>query len=134
MTLRAKLSAEHAELDRLADRMLTIVTQTAPPPDFATIRWRLNHVLGVHLAQEDRHLYPALERSSDRLTRALARRFAEEMGGLATIHQRYCVRWPREAIEADWSGFCRDTRAIMQLLRRRIRREELELYIRLEAA
>lgn len=134
MTLRAKLSAEHAELDRLADRMLAIVAQAAPTADFATVRWRLNHVLSVHLAQEDRHLYPALQRSRDAATRALASRFAKEMGSLADSHRVYCTRWPREEIEADWAGYARETRTIMQLLRKRIRREELELYGRLEAA
>ena len=134
MTLRETLSAEHDELDRLAERMLTIVTGDAPTDDLSSTRWRLNHVLAIHLAKEDGFLYPDLARSHSASVRSLAQRFATEMGGMSATYRAYCARWTLQALNADWSGFCNDTRKVMMLLRRRIQREELELYRRIDAA
>jgi len=132
MTLRDTLSAEHAELDQLAETLLTMVSEPRPPAAFSATRWRLNHVLTVHLAKEDQHLYPTLQQSDNAGTRALADRFAHEMGGLAAAHQAYCATWPIEAVEADWTGFRRETRLVMTLLRQRIQREETQLSTRLD--
>lgn len=134
MTLRTKLAADHVELDHLAERLQAIVAGPAPTADFAAVRWRLNHRLTVHLAQEDNYLYPMLARSSDPVTRALADRSAKDMGSLFEQHRAYSARWSGKAIETDWPGFARETRAIMALLRKRIHHEELELYHRLDAA
>ena len=129
MTLKAGLSAEHAELDTLARRMVQAVSSPdGPPDDFASIRWRLNHVLSVHLAKEDKHLYPALAKAASPVVQSTAKRFADEMGGLAAAHTAYVGKWPVTAIAADWHGFARDTRTVMGLLRQRITREDRELY------
>ena len=132
MNLRTTLANEHAELTTLADRLAAIIAAPAPDADFSSVRWRLNTVLSVHLAKEDRLLYPLLRRSADSTTRALAERFDAEMGGLANLHRDYCARWPIAAVEADWPGFCHDTRTLIALLRRRMAREDSQLYPRID--
>lgn len=88
----------------------------------------------LHLAQEDQLLYPRMKRSSNPQVRELATRFENEMGTLADTYRSYATRWPGVAIEKDWTGFRTETQAVVAALRRRIRREESELYPRLHAA
>ena len=134
MKLHATLSTEHTELTGLADRLLRMVTADQPDPNLSQLRWRMNHVLAVHLAKEDKHLYPILRQSSDATTRAMATKFALEMGGLCDAYTAYRDRWTHDAVVADWRGFGDDTRTVIDLLRRRIHREETQLYRRLDAA
>ena len=129
MVNREILSKEHAELDGLAVQLLALVAkQPAETTALSTLRWRLNHVLMVHLAKEDNLLYPQLKSSTIPATRMLATRFADEMGGLAATYLAYSTRWTVVAVEADWAGFAADTRTVMRALRQRILREERELY------
>ena len=129
MVNRDTLSKEHAELDSLAQRLLLAVDAKGPETGLSALRWRLNHVLMVHLAKEDKLLYPQLMASS--ITQALAKRFADEMGGLAQAYLAYNAAWPIERVEAEWSLFGEATRGVMKALRQRILREERDLYPRI---
>ncbi len=129
MIERTELSAEHAELDVLAERLIRQVTQPGgPDSELASIRWRLNHVLMVHLAKEDRHLYPQLQRCGEPRVQALATRFANEMGNLAEQYLAYTNEWTAQKIAADQRGFSTATLSVMRALRQRILREERDLY------
>ena len=129
MLNREQLSKEHAELDALAVRLLEAVEAASPPTGLSALRWRLNHVLMVHLAKEDKLLYPSLMAMPT--TKALAQRFSDEMGGLAEAYLAYNSAWPIERVEAEWAGFGVATRGVMKALRQRILREERDLYPRI---
>lgn len=129
MLKREDLSREHDELNMLATEILNHVDAAAP--DFqalSNLRWRMSRVLLIHLAKEDRLLYPELRRSMQPGVSGLATRFADEMGGLALAFTDYVTNWPVQRAMADWRGFRRSTRAILTDLSDRIRREEQELY------
>lgn len=129
MLKRETLSEEHRELASLADAIVDLVA--APAPDFQTLgalRWRMSRVLLVHLAKEDKLLYPQLRHSDRPGAARLATRFAEEMGDLAQSFTEYVEDWPVQRAQTDWTGFATATRAILDRLRERIRREETELY------
>lgn len=129
------LSVEHAEIDEIAAALLDIAVRSkGPVAGIAAQRWRLNHLLAVHLAKEDKHLYPTLKMSSDAEIAAIARRFEAEMGGLAAAYAAYAQRWDASAVADDWAGFCADTREVLTALRLRIRREERDLYPKLAKA
>jgi hemerythrin-like domain-containing protein len=130
-----QLSIEHAEIDAIAAELIAVVTRYKAPVDgMAAQRWRLNHLLSVHLAKEDKHLYPMLKRAADREIAALATEMEAEMGNLAAQFLAYSRRWDAKAMTEDWSGFCTDTLRVMQALRQRIRREERDLYPRVVRA
>ena len=129
MLSRVKLSAEHAELDALAVKLLTEVDAEAPSDTLSGLRWRLTHVLMVHLAKEDKVLYPRLLAQPQ--TYAVAKRFADEMGDLSETYLHYTATWTIERVEGDWAGFGEATRRVMTALRRRILREERDLYPRI---
>lgn len=126
---RVRLSQEHAELDALAVKLLAEVDADVPSTALSALRWRLTHVLMVHLAKEDKVLYPRLLARPE--TQALAKRFVEELGDLAETYQAYTATWPIERVESDWPRFGEATRKVMAALQRRILREERDLYPRI---
>ena len=106
----------------------------APPqlPLFI-LRRKLASTLIGHLKTEDWVLYPSLVASADAQIASTARTFSEQMGGLAAAFIGYSDKWNANAIAADWPGYCRESRAILDALTHRIARENRELYPLLEA-
>lgn len=132
MMTRELLSKEHREIDALARELLGVVARTQRPEQgLASLRWRLNHILMVHLVKEDQLLYPALRKSNNPDIAAIAIKFSAEMGGIAKQFIEYMQVWNEASIKADWPGFCSDTRSLLTALRERVRREERDLYPRL---
>lgn len=126
---RESLSIEHQELAGLAGALLACVAQAVPAPEqVARLRWLMSRKLSAHLAKEDRLLYPRIQAGPDRAAAALATRFAHEMGGLAAAFRDYIAGWSPDRIRADWDAFGTETRSVVETLRRRIDREERELY------
>ena len=50
------------------------------------------------------------------------------MGGLANGNVDYAEKWNSHSIEQDWSGYCAETRCIIEALTTRITREDRQLY------
>lgn len=129
MISRACLSAEHAVLDELAAKLLSLTaTGTGPTPELSALRWQMSRVLIMHLAKEDQHLYPQLRTKGGTRAAAVATRFADEMGGLSAAYLDYANSWTPDRMMRDWRGFAADTRNIVLALRQRIMREERDLY------
>ncbi len=129
MMTRQTLSAEHAVLDNLAERLIAAVAGPIPPTaTLSAIRWRLNRVLMLHLAKEDQYLYPQIAASTDKRAAAMASKFAADMGGLAAQYLAYVSKWTPDGIAHEWDAFAVDTRKVMGALRQRILREERDLY------
>jgi|UPI00068B73DA hypothetical protein len=125
---RAVLTDEHRELDALAKRILAEVGGDGPSVELSSLRWRLNRVLTKHLAMEDQLLYPILR--ANPATASLAEQVLAEVGGTASTYAAYHAAWPIERIQQDWEAFRAATRDVMTLLRRRILREERDLFPR----
>ena len=58
--------------------------------------------------------------------------FKDEMGGLAPAFLAYSEKWNANSISADWSGYCADTRAVLDALENRLEREDRDLFPLLE--
>lgn len=89
--------------------------------------------LRIHLANEDRMLYPNAAKSQDAGVRALAERFQREMGPLATTFKTYSDRWltPRD-IASNATEFVAQSRTVMHALKERVRKENTEFYAALD--
>ena len=121
---------------RQHQELLTMVGEIAgrvkaEPGDARGLRNLLSALAGkltVHLAMEDKALYPRLAEAKVESSRGIARAFQQEMGGLAQAFADYNQKWQTAAIAADQGGFARETRAVFGAIGRRIGRENLELY------
>lgn len=88
----------------------------------------LSGKLTLHLAMEDKALYPRLAEAQGEEARALAKAFQSEMGGLAQAFAAYNQKWQATAIGADPAGFAKETQDVFAALGKRIGRENKELY------
>jgi len=128
------LRNEHAELVKIVKELEGLIAGESPPAAVRLfdVRRRLSSVLSAHLKAEDWVLYPPLLSSEDRLAADTARRFVDEMGGLAQAFTVYVERWDALSIESDWPRYRKESRGIIDALANRIVRENQELYPLLE--
>lgn len=95
----------------------------------ANLLSKINGVLSVHLAAEDKSLYPRLMAANDQAIALLAKQFSDEMGGLAGVYDDFQRRWSSSTkIYDDFSAFRGEAESVLQALGERIAREERELY------
>jgi hypothetical protein len=99
---------------------------------------RMSATIKLHLAVEDRVVYPAFAKSGRTELAALGRFYQEEMGDLAKAYTEFAQRWNlANRVAADPEGFRAEANAVFKGLFLRTRREESELYpayARLQAA
>lgn len=129
-----KLREDHANLARLFRRLGEVIELPAAPPqvELFELRRELVSTLLAHLKLEDWALYPRLIESGEPDIAAAGEAFKDEMGGLAPAFLAYSDKWNAGTIDADWPGYCADTRAILDALMNRLTRENRELLPLLE--
>lgn len=129
-----KLREDHAKLARLFRSLAQVIERPTAPPqvELFDLRREILSTLVSHLKLEDWALYPRLIESKDEQAATAGKAFKDEMGGLAPAFLAYSDRWGAHTIDADWAGYCRDTRAILDALMNRLTRENRELLPLLE--
>jgi hemerythrin-like domain-containing protein len=89
----------------------------------------MSSVIKLHLAAEDRVLYPALVSAADPLVAETGKRFQTEMGDLAQAYTAFVSRWNMASkISHDPEGFRSDANNVFKALHQRVQRENRELY------
>ncbi|NVE95095.1 hemerythrin domain-containing protein [Altererythrobacter lutimaris] len=123
---------QHAALEKLATELSEAMSRIDADPDAercAHIIAKMTGILILHLAAEDRSLYPRMIASSDPAVSKTASEFAEEMGNLAPAYSEFEAKWrSADAICDDPQGFRQEAQAILQALSTRIHRENTVLY------
>ena len=89
---------------------------------------RFAGTLSVHLAMEDKQLYPLLANDERPSVADAAKRFALEMLPLASEVKDHSSRWQTKNIREDATSFVSSTTALLDRLAQRMSREEAELY------
>ena len=85
--------------------------------------------LSVHLAVEDKNLYPAMIGSANAEAKKTAEDFQNEMGALGEAFKDYTRKWPSaQKIQESTAEFSTETKSVFQALKQRIEREENTLY------
>ncbi|HXD38444.1 MAG TPA: hemerythrin domain-containing protein [Rhodanobacter sp.] len=89
----------------------------------------ISALIKLHLAAEDRMLYPALLRAADPVVTQTSERFQQEMGGLAAAYVAFAAKWSvTSRIVADPQGFRDAANGVFKVLHERVQRENRELY------
>lgn len=89
----------------------------------------MSSAIKLHLAAEDRVLYPALIQAKDPRVAQTGKQFQEEMGDLAQVYMAFTARWNLAAkISKDPDGFRSDANTVFKALHSRVQRENQELY------
>lgn len=88
----------------------------------------------IHLASEDRTLYPAVAACGDAAVAAMGERYRAEMGGLAEAFRQFVGRWRvADRVAADPEGFRDAANRVLKALHERLHREESEFFPAVEA-
>jgi hemerythrin-like domain-containing protein len=90
--------------------------------------------LSVHLALEDKSLYPRCQQHSDKHLREVATKFANEMSGNKSAVEAFSTKWTESQIRSNAAVFCTEAKKLFEILKDRIRRENTELYTLLDKA
>ena len=125
----ASLRQQHAELGAILGNLARMAKTGSPGSEIRAALVDLSGKLTMHLAGEDRMVYPALQASKDPQVAAMAKRFATEMGGLGAAFKAFTHRFATPAlIEADRSGFASTLQGVTEAIVKRVQAEERELY------
>lgn len=90
---------------------------------------RLAGLISVHLAAEDKFLYPNLAKSEDETVRTTAQRFEQEMGGLASAFKSFADSYNTAGkIKKDVHAYLVAEKQTIGALESRLAKEEKELY------
>lgn len=83
----------------------------------------------THLAAEDHALYPRLLASKSQEVSGTAKKFADEMGGIAEEFEHYISHWfSGKVISGRFEEFCSESDKLIGALAERIEKEENVLY------
>lgn len=89
----------------------------------------ISSTIKLHLAAEDKMLYPALQSAENSQARTLGKKYQDEMGNLASAYIDFSRRWNTTvSIAGNPEGFRQDANAVFKALHERIQRENTELY------
>ena len=129
---------DHKELMGMATEILGLLNEQAVIDNAEKISTLLGSISGklkIHLALEDKQLYPELMNSSNPEVQTKAASFQNEMGGLKEAFTQYASAWlsPMK-IKNDPNTFINQTKEVFGAVANRVEREEKELYPMAEAA
>ncbi len=94
----------------------------------------MSSTIKLHLAAEDRALYPALQHEGDAALARMGQQYQQEMASIAQDYDAFARRWNTPAsVRADSTGFRRDANIVLRRVHERMQRENRDFYPRIEA-
>jgi hemerythrin-like domain-containing protein len=132
MSRTERYRQQHAELATIVTELERELDATRLGADASNARRLLSSLTGkltLHLAAEDKHLYPELARSTDDNLKRMASKFAQDMAPIAKAYTEYVNKWPSPtAIKGNPAAFITESKAVINVLKGRIKKENTELY------
>ena len=132
MSKTQKYREQHQELVAMVGQLQPLLKPATLAQDASWARSLLSGLAGklnVHLAMEDKALYPQLLQHKDPAVQAKAKAFIDEMGGIKDAFAAFLGKYPSaQAIQGSPQGFVTDTEAVVKVLARRIQAEDSDLY------
>ncbi|KAA3614712.1 MAG: hemerythrin domain-containing protein [Calditrichaeota bacterium] len=123
---------QHNDLLEVATQISGKLNAQQLSEDASEVRRLLSTLLGklrIHLATEDKALYPQLLSSTSDDAKHLAKRFIDEIGGIGEVVGQYSKKWSSPLhIQKDSAAFVSETKSLFGALANRIEKENNELY------
>ena len=124
---------KHAHIKEELSAISTLIDSKITPDTAEQIADRINHLSGMllmHLASEDKYLYPALLASNNSEIKTLTEKYMKEMGSIAASYTSLKEKYHTpSAILENTPEFITSAMAIIPAITERIAREENELYV-----
>lgn len=136
MNMTKNFRWQHSELLQIAGEvsyLLETLQKDGSPTQIMDLMAVFAGKLQIHLALEDKSLYPHLLTSENTRIAELSTEFLTEMGSLSQTFTVYKNKWVSiEVIQADLPSFIKETRDIFGALSDRIILENTVLYPAIE--
>jgi hemerythrin-like domain-containing protein len=130
------LRKQHADILEQIDAIVKSIKENKDDPSKEMVRELLANLsaeLELHLLIEDDLLYPTLMKDSRESIRNVAHMFVIELSGVKEAFKKYKAKWAsHDTIAVSLEAFISETKAIVALLRKRIDKENNELFPLLE--
>ncbi|MRX06379.1 hemerythrin domain-containing protein [Pseudoduganella sp. FT25W] len=131
-----KFKHQHIDiLSAIADlRKLVQSGITDHADDIAQRIIAMSGIIKLHLAVEDRVLYPTLEASGNKRLAGMSQQYHREMDGIAGSYLGFAAKWntPRQ-LAAEPESFRTEANQVLKALYERMQREDREFYPAIEA-
>ncbi|MDB5738881.1 MAG: hemerythrin protein [Sphingomonas bacterium] len=125
-----RLKQDHRRIEALADRLESMLAEPlAPEAGLTKVRWALAREVLRHSAAEERQLYRPLRRAHP----DDAGHRVESSEGFQRLVRDHFHRWDGHAVASGWREYGVAARALLVILRGRIRHEETRIFPRAEA-
>ena len=112
MSYTAQSRKQHENIVALVQEVsvkLDRVRITAEVQQVRLLLAKMAGLVNVHLAREDKGLYPSLMKSDDAKVRSMAKHPMEEMGGIAGAFTAYYTKWTACEMRNNADGFISET-------------------------
>lgn len=124
-----RLIDEHAQIDRVLERLRGLVETDTPDLPAVTIALAdVSGELAHHLAHEDSFIYPRMIAGESDVARDAATAFISDFAALRHDWDLYLTEWSAECIGADWQTFREATLSMIARLAKRVEAENTVLY------
>lgn len=101
--------------------------------DIAGLIVSMNTVIKVHLAVEDRVLYPALQEGEDKALADMGRHYQEEMKDIASAYIAFSRHWNTPTqVANDPEKFRAEANTVLRRVHERMQKENTEFYPAIE--
>lgn len=126
------LQRQHYEIVEVVKTIKKLIQKNQLAVEANEIAKHINILAGkltIHLASEDKHLYPNLKNSNDSKIKNLTKAYIDEMGNISETFMIYKNKYNiKSKILNNQSEFIKDTNEIFKVLENRIFKEDNELY------
>ena len=123
---------QHQTILEDAEKISSFLTVEKVKENSGDIRVTLSNLMGklkVHLAMEDKSLYPRLLEHDSEQIKNTAIMFISEMGKIGETVEKYNEKWSNKTvIQKAPDVFIDETKGILKALEARIEKENKELY------
>lgn len=94
----------------------------------------MSSLIKLHLAVEDKVLYPALRSSTHPSLARMGERYQEDMKDIVSSYEEFARKWNTAAnVANNPAGFRSDANTVLKRLHARIRQEDQQFYPMIEA-
>lgn len=127
-----KFKRDHVTILSSIDNLRTLVRAGVEQnaSEISRLIVSMSSTIKLHLAAEDRVLYPAFMKSGDPQVAEVGQRFQTEMSGIAGTYMKFAGKWNiGSKITADPEGFRKEANGVFKTIWQRMLRENKELYV-----
>lgn len=131
-----KFKEQHAQILQQVQalRELAHAGVATHAPEISRTILGMTSTIKLHLAAEDRALYPALQKGHDAELARMGQKLQDEMGSLAETYVGFATHWSKvEHLRSDEQGFKSAANLVLRALHERVQLENRDFYPRIEA-